>query len=245
MTIARCVVSLDGTLRSASPSAPSHLPGGTRLPLPGHARWTTTGTTGARGPRPRCASASAACAPRSSEGIAAALALGVSRTSLHRWRGRYAEGGIEALRQRPRGPARGVPAGLGRAGRHRGAPPDLLEQQAPRRGVHAPGHLPARATMPSMPSSPSTGTARPSVRRERGPGLRAEPARRALAHRHQGPLLPAACPGRLHEGLDRRARRRPLPLPHRPARPAPTEHRAHPRLAARLLRAVRASRSRS
>ena len=40
------------------------------------------------------------------EGLAAALALGVSRASLHRWRQRYAVGGIEALRQRPRGPAR-------------------------------------------------------------------------------------------------------------------------------------------
>jgi transposase InsO family protein len=40
------------------------------------------------------------------EGVAAALALGVSRTSLHRWRGCYAEGGLEALRHGPRGPAR-------------------------------------------------------------------------------------------------------------------------------------------
>src|SRR6478735_9115326 len=41
----------------------------------------------------------------SEEGIAAALELGVSRASLHRWRTRYAEGGIEALRELPRGPA--------------------------------------------------------------------------------------------------------------------------------------------
>ena len=40
------------------------------------------------------------------QGIAAALALGASRTSLFRWRRRYADGGIEALRQRPRGPSR-------------------------------------------------------------------------------------------------------------------------------------------
>jgi transposase InsO family protein len=40
------------------------------------------------------------------EGVAAALALGVSRTSLHRWRGCCAEGGLEALRHGPRGPAR-------------------------------------------------------------------------------------------------------------------------------------------
>jgi transposase InsO family protein len=38
------------------------------------------------------------------EGIGAALALGVGRSSVHRWRSRYAEGGIEALRDRPRGP---------------------------------------------------------------------------------------------------------------------------------------------
>ena len=38
------------------------------------------------------------------EGIGAALALGVSRASLHRWRTRYAEGGLEALIDRARGP---------------------------------------------------------------------------------------------------------------------------------------------
>ena len=31
-------------------------------------------------------------------GIATALALGASRASLHRWQGRYAAGGVEALR---------------------------------------------------------------------------------------------------------------------------------------------------
>jgi len=40
------------------------------------------------------------------EGVAAALASGMTRTSLHRWRRRYAAGGIEALRWWPRGPAR-------------------------------------------------------------------------------------------------------------------------------------------
>jgi len=39
------------------------------------------------------------------EGIAAALELGVSRASLHRWRYRYQTGGFEALRDQPRGPA--------------------------------------------------------------------------------------------------------------------------------------------
>ena len=40
------------------------------------------------------------------ESIAAALDLGVSRASLHRWRVRYAAGGLEALVDRPRGPQR-------------------------------------------------------------------------------------------------------------------------------------------
>jgi transposase InsO family protein len=40
------------------------------------------------------------------DGVAAALALGISRTSLYRWRGCYAEGGLEALRHGPRGPTR-------------------------------------------------------------------------------------------------------------------------------------------
>jgi transposase InsO family protein len=39
------------------------------------------------------------------EGIAAALALDVSRASLHRWRRRYEAGGLEALGDRLRGPA--------------------------------------------------------------------------------------------------------------------------------------------
>jgi transposase InsO family protein len=39
------------------------------------------------------------------EGVATALALGASRASLHRWRVRHAAGGLEALVDRPRGPA--------------------------------------------------------------------------------------------------------------------------------------------
>ena len=38
------------------------------------------------------------------DGIAAALELGVSRASLHRWRVRYEAGGLDALVDRPRGP---------------------------------------------------------------------------------------------------------------------------------------------
>ncbi len=50
------------------------------------------------------------------EGIAAALALGASRASLHRWRRRYADGGIEALRHERRGPVpERLPAPIERA----------------------------------------------------------------------------------------------------------------------------------
>ena len=49
-------------------------------------------------------------------GIAAALALGASRASLHRWRRWYATGGIEALRHERRGSSRErVPAPIERA----------------------------------------------------------------------------------------------------------------------------------
>lgn len=41
------------------------------------------------------------------DGIAAALRLVASRASLHRWRVRYEAGGLEALVDRPRGPAPG------------------------------------------------------------------------------------------------------------------------------------------
>jgi hypothetical protein len=125
------------------------------------------------------------------------------------------------------GPGESEPAGLGRAGRHRGAPLDLLEQQAPRRGVHTSGHLPVEPPRGGCPPRRAGhGTALGAA--GAGSSLRTGPARRALAHRHQGSLLPAACQGRVHEGLDRRARRRPFPLPHRPARPAPAPDRAHP-----------------
>ena len=113
------------------------------------------GPRGPRGPRVACASASAACGPRSTEGIAAALALGVSRASLHPLaeplRGGRHRGAPTATTRT----GAGAPAGLGRAGGHRRAPADVLEQQAPGGRVHPAGHLPARATTPSTPSSPS------------------------------------------------------------------------------------------
>jgi transposase InsO family protein len=102
------------------------------------------------------------------QGIAAALGLGVSRTSLHRWRRRYAAGGIEALRQRPRGPARTcLPAWVERAiivvrlltywNSKR------LAAEFDRRGIYPLSHHAVDALLAEQ------GTARPSVRRERGP----------------------------------------------------------------------------
>jgi len=102
------------------------------------------------------------------EGIVAALALGPSRASLHRWRTRYAAGGLDALFDRPRGPTASCL-------------PDWVEQavivvrlltywnskrlaaEFTRREIypldhHAVDHLLA-----------DLGTPRPSVRRERGP----------------------------------------------------------------------------
>jgi len=103
-----------------------------------------------------------------SEGIAAALALGVGRASLHRWRRRYEAGGIEALRQRPRGPARAsLPAWVERAvivvrlltywNSKR------LAAEFTRRGIYPLGHHAIDALLAEQ------GTARPSVGRARGP----------------------------------------------------------------------------
>lgn len=102
------------------------------------------------------------------DGIAAGLALGASRASLHRWRTRYEAGGLEALVDRPRGPA---PARL----------PDWVEQavivvrllaywnskrlaaEFTRREIYPLDHHAVDALLAGL------GTARPSVRRERGP----------------------------------------------------------------------------
>ena len=103
-----------------------------------------------------------------SEGIAAALALGPGRTSLHRWRRRYEAGGIEALRQQPRGPAREqLPAWLERAiivvrlltywNSKR------LAAEFDRRGIYPVSHHAVDALLAEQ------GTARPSVHRARGP----------------------------------------------------------------------------
>jgi len=102
------------------------------------------------------------------EGIAAALALGVSRASLHRWRTRYEAGGLEALADRPRGP---LPVRL----------PAWVEQavivvrlltywnskrlaaEFTRREIYPLDHHAVDALLAGL------GTPRPSVHRERGP----------------------------------------------------------------------------
>jgi transposase InsO family protein len=102
------------------------------------------------------------------EGIAAAPALGTSRASLHRWRRRYEEGGLEALRQRPRGPAgTSLPAWVERAvivvrlltywNSKR------LAAEFARRGIYPVSHRAVDALLADL------GTARPSVGRARGP----------------------------------------------------------------------------
>jgi len=102
------------------------------------------------------------------EGVAAALALGASRTSLYRWRGRHAQGGLEALRLRPRGPApERLPAWVEQAvivvrlltywNSKR------LAAEFTRRDIYPLDHNMVDALMATV------GTARPSVHRERGP----------------------------------------------------------------------------
>lgn len=102
------------------------------------------------------------------EGIAAALALGARRASLHRWRRLHAAGGIEALRQRPRGPVRSyLPAWVERAvimvrlltywNSKR------LAAEFTRRDIYPLGHHAVDALLAEQ------GTARPSAGRARGP----------------------------------------------------------------------------
>jgi transposase InsO family protein len=102
------------------------------------------------------------------EGIAAALGLGVSRASLHRWRLRYEDGGLDALLDRTRGPAaRRLPAWVEQAvivvrlltywNSKR------LAAEFTRREIYPLDHHAVDGLLAEF------GTARPSVRRERGP----------------------------------------------------------------------------
>jgi transposase InsO family protein len=102
------------------------------------------------------------------DGIASALALGASRTSLYHWRRAYADGGIEALRHRRRGPAREcLPAWVEQAvivvrlltywNSKR------LAAEFERRDIYPLGHHAVDRLLGAY------GTARPGVHRERGP----------------------------------------------------------------------------
>jgi transposase InsO family protein len=116
------------------------------------------------------------CAKTANEqGITAALALGASRASLHRWRRSYADGGIEALRSRPRGPTRQrLPAWVERIvivvrlltywNSKR------LAAEFSRRAIYPLDHNAVDHVLADL------GTARPSVHRARGPAYeRARP----------------------------------------------------------------------
>lgn len=109
------------------------------------------------------------------EGVGAALELGVSRATLHRWRCRYEAGGLEALRDRPRGPAPTcLPAWVEQAvivvrlltywNSKR------LAAEFTRREIYPLNHHAVDALLADL------GTARPSSSRERGPAYeRARP----------------------------------------------------------------------
>lgn len=101
-------------------------------------------------------------------GITAALALGASRASLHRWRVRHEAGGLEALVDRPRGPAPGrLPTWVEQAvivvrlltywNSKR------LAAEFTRREIYPLDHHAVDGLLGEL------GTARPSTRRERGP----------------------------------------------------------------------------
>jgi transposase len=109
------------------------------------------------------------------EWIAAALSLGVSRASLHRWRARYGAGGLEALRDGRRGPA---PSHLPRWVEQAVIVVRLLTYwnskrlaaEFTRREISPLDHHAVDAMLADL------GTARPSTRRERGPAYeRARP----------------------------------------------------------------------
>ena len=102
------------------------------------------------------------------EGVAAALALGVSRASVHRWRLRYAHAGLDGLRPQRRGPpSSALPAWVAQAvivvrlltywNSKR------LAAEFTRREIYPLSHHAIDALLAEL------GTARPSTHRERGP----------------------------------------------------------------------------
>jgi transposase InsO family protein len=102
------------------------------------------------------------------EGIGAALGMGVSRASLHRWRRRFDAGGLAGLLAKHPGPAGSrLPAWLEQAvivvrlltywNSKR------LAAEFSRRGIYPLGHHAVDALLADL------GTARPSIHRERGP----------------------------------------------------------------------------
>jgi transposase InsO family protein len=109
------------------------------------------------------------------DGIAAALALGVSRASLHRWRRWYGAGGLEALRDRRRGPqAERLPAWveqaviLARLLTYWNS--KRLAAEFRRRAIYPLGHHAVDALLRDL------GASRPGVHRPRGPAYeRARP----------------------------------------------------------------------
>ena len=193
---------------------------------------------------PPAASVPAAVRTAREEGIAAALALGRQPgepPSLARPLRRRAASRRSV--DRPRGPAaERLPAWVEQAvivvrlltywNSKR------LAAEFTRRDIYPLGHHAVDALLAELRHGPTVGP--PGAR----PGLRAEPTQRAVAHRHQGSLLPAARAGRVHEGLDRRPRRRPLAASSSACASCPGPQTApDPRLARRLPRAVRHRRS--
>ena len=124
------------------------------------------------------------------QSIAAALNLGVSRASLHRWRVRYAAGGLAALVDRPRGPQRErLPAWVEQAvivvrlltywNSKR------LAAEFSRREIYPLDHHAVEGLLAEF------GTARPSSRRERGPAYERGRPNELWHIDIKGPVLPA------------------------------------------------------
>ncbi len=182
---------------SAAAAAAEPLSGGAGFPVRRHAGRAAAGTStrASGGGRP------APSGQRSGAGLTASHS------------GRSAAGRLQpgdavplAARRTPRAASRACATGLGpaagascrpsRAAHRDRAPADLLEQPTPRRRVPPPRHLAARP----RPGRPAAGPPRHAIGRAL-PGCPARatsgPAQRAVAHRPQGPVLPAGHRGTL------------------------------------------------